>query len=56
MSSLFSLSLTTAILCGAWMIGADAAGLIAWAGFAGCTTFLQQVVKNKDLKVLYVRI
>ncbi|AIY80220.1 DUF1097 domain-containing protein [Clostridium botulinum] len=50
MSSLFSLSLTTAILCGAWMIGADAAGLIAWAGFAGCTTFFAAGGKKQGFK------
>ncbi|AOR23849.1 DUF1097 domain-containing protein [Clostridium taeniosporum] len=50
MSSLFSLSLTTAILCGAWMIGADMTGLIAWAGFAGCTTFFAAGGKKEGFK------
>lgn len=50
MSSLFSLSLTTAILCGGWMIGADITGLISWAGFAGCTTFFAAGGKKTGLK------
>lgn len=37
--SLFALSISTAILCGIWVVLADATGLIGWAGFAGCTTY-----------------
>jgi len=39
MSYLTALSIVTAILCGAWSYLAGLAGLIAWAGFAGCTTY-----------------
>lgn len=39
MSSLFALSLSTAILCGLWSFLASIIGLIGWAGFAGCTTY-----------------
>lgn len=34
-----ALSITTAILCGIWAYVAGIAGLISWAGFAGCTTY-----------------
>lgn len=37
--SLLALSISTAILCGVWVVFADAVGLIGWAGFAGCTTY-----------------
>lgn len=39
MSYLIALSITTGILCGLWMEVSSVFGLIAWAGFAGCTTF-----------------
>ena len=39
MSSLFALSLVTAVLCGIWSFAAEAAGLPSWAGFAGCTAY-----------------
>lgn len=39
MTYLLALSLTTGLLCGAWMEISSLFGLIAWAGFAGCTTF-----------------
>lgn len=39
MSSLCALSITTAIFCGIWSYLAGIAGLIGWAGFAGCTTY-----------------
>ncbi len=39
MSYLLSLSIITAILCGAWSALSTIAGFIGWAGFAGCTTF-----------------
>lgn len=39
MSSLFALSVSTAILCGIWSYLAWLIGLIGWAGFAGCTTY-----------------
>ncbi|MBW6410574.1 DUF1097 domain-containing protein [Clostridium weizhouense] len=50
MSYLFALSLTTAILCGGWIIGADLIGLIGWAGFAGCTTFFAAGGKKSGFK------
>ena len=39
MSSLCALSIVTAVLCGIWSYLAGIAGLIGWAGFAGCTTY-----------------
>ena len=39
MSSLFALSLVTAVLCGIWSFAAEAAGLPSWAGFAVCTAY-----------------
>ncbi|MDE7313375.1 MAG: DUF1097 domain-containing protein [Eubacterium sp.] len=39
MSSLFALSIVTAVLCGAWSCLAEAIGLPGWAGFAGCTAY-----------------
>ncbi|WP_270942732.1 DUF1097 domain-containing protein [Romboutsia lituseburensis] len=39
MDSLFALSLMTAIFCGLWSALSSSLGLIAWAGFAGCTSF-----------------
>ena len=39
MSSLCALSIVTAALCGIWSYLAGIAGLIGWAGFAGCTTY-----------------
>ena len=39
MTYLLALSITTGLLCGAWMEISNFFGLIAWAGFAGCTTF-----------------
>lgn len=39
MSSLCALSIATAVLCGIWSYLAGIAGLIGWAGFAGCTTY-----------------
>ena len=39
MSSLFALSLVTAVLCGIWSFAAEAVGLPSWAGFAGCTAY-----------------
>ncbi len=39
MTYLVALSLTTGLLCGAWMELSTFFNLIAWAGFAGCTTF-----------------
>lgn len=38
-SSLCTLSIATAILCGIWSYLAGVTGLIGWAGFAGCTTY-----------------
>ena len=35
----FVLSIVTAILCGIWSYLSGIVGLIAWAGFAGCTTY-----------------
>ena len=39
MSPLLALSISTAVLCGIWAALAPLAGLISWAGFAGCTTY-----------------
>lgn len=39
MTYLVALSLTTGLLCGVWMELSSFFGLIAWAGFAGCTTY-----------------
>lgn len=39
MTQLKALSIMTSILCGAWMLAANTFGLLAWAGFAGCTAF-----------------
>ena len=41
MSSLCALSIVTAALCGIWSYLAGIAGLIGWAGFAGCTTSIR---------------
>lgn len=39
MSPLLALSISTAVFCGIWAALAPLAGLIGWAGFAGCTTY-----------------
>lgn len=39
MTHLMALSISTGILCGVWTQFGDSIGLIAWAGFAGCTTY-----------------
>lgn len=39
MSSLMALSITTGILCGIWTQISIPIGLMAWAGFAGTTTY-----------------
>ena len=39
MSLLVALSITTGIFCGIWYAFAGLTGLIAWVGFAGCTTY-----------------
>lgn len=49
MSYLLALSLTTGILCGLWIELSAVLGLIAWAGFAGCTAFFAAGGKKKGL-------
>ncbi|UUV17174.1 DUF1097 domain-containing protein [Fusobacteria bacterium ZRK30] len=39
MKKLFSLSLTTGILCGIWILIGNALNIPTWIGFAGCTAF-----------------
>ncbi|MGB6128797.1 MAG: DUF1097 domain-containing protein [Psychrilyobacter sp.] len=39
MKKLFSLSLTTGILCGVWILIGNALNIPTWIGFAGCTAF-----------------
>lgn len=39
MTHLMALSISTGILCGIWTQFGDVIGLIAWAGFAGTTTY-----------------
>jgi len=39
MKKLFSLSLTTGILCGFWILIGNALNIPTWIGFAGCTAF-----------------
>jgi len=39
MEYLLALSITTGLLCGVWMEISSMFHLLAWAGFAGCTTF-----------------
>ena len=39
MSLLAALSITTGIFCGIWYVFAGITGLLAWGGFAGCTTY-----------------
>ena len=36
---LLALSISAAVFCGIWTALAPFAGLIGWAGFAGCTTY-----------------
>lgn len=50
MDSLFALSLMTAIFCGIWSALSSSLGLIAWAGFAGCTSFFAAGGKSKGFK------
>lgn len=39
MSVLCSLSIMTAICCGLWLMISVSTGLVAWIGFASCTTY-----------------
>lgn len=39
MSSFTALAIMTAVCCGLWSLIADTLGLVAWIGFAGCTTY-----------------
>lgn len=39
MSEIMALSVVTGLLCGIWSLVSPAFGLLAWAGFAGCTTY-----------------
>ncbi len=39
MKKLFSLSLTTGVLCGFWILIGNALNIPTWMGFAGCTAF-----------------
>jgi hypothetical protein len=39
MTQLMALSITTGILCGVWSYISGPIGLLAWIGFAGCTTY-----------------
>lgn len=39
MSTLFAISLTTGLLSGVWGWVAISLGLLAWAGFLGCTSY-----------------
>lgn len=50
MSYLMALSITTGILCGLWMEISAAFGLMAWAGFAGCTSFFAAGGKKEGFK------
>lgn len=50
MKNLFALSLTTAILCGIWVVVSPSLGLLGWAGFAGCTAFFAAGGKAKGFK------
>lgn len=55
MSSLFYLSITTAALCGTWVYLANITGLLAWAGFAGCTAFFAAGgIKSGGLKTALI--
>lgn len=48
MSFLVALSITTGVFCGIWYVIAGMTGLIAWAGFAGCTTYFATGQHNKE--------
>jgi len=50
MGYLIALSLTTAVLCGLWIEISAFLGLLAWAGFAGCTSFFAAGGKAKGFK------
>lgn len=39
MTQLMALSITTGVLCGVWSYISAPLGLLAWVGFAGCTTY-----------------
>ena len=39
MSKLMALSISTGIICGVWAYFSGMVGLMAWLGFAGCTTY-----------------
>lgn len=39
MTELMALSIVTGLLCGVWAQVAPLIGLLAWGGFAGCTTY-----------------
>lgn len=50
MEYLLALSLTTGVLCGFWMEVSSLFNLLAWAGFAGCTTFFAAGGKKAGFK------
>jgi len=54
MEYLLALSLTTGILCGVWMDVSSTLHLLAWAGFAGCTTFFAAGGKKDGFKTAIV--
>ena len=48
MSLLLALGLSTAFFCGVWSALAPLAGLLGWAGFAGCTTYFSTGKHGKE--------